>query len=85
LLGNSTYLENYCWPGFSPFYSYFYEYPNNFEYALVKIFTALKTLTNNFTVPGPKYGEQPEKPIEEEAERTIDGYDFMSASYWLVE
>ena len=30
LLGNSTYLNNYCWPGFSPFYSYFYKYPQNF-------------------------------------------------------
>jgi hypothetical protein len=76
LLGNSTYLENYCWPGFSPFYSYFYQYPTNFQYAVVHIFTALKTLiTSVMSVPGPTYEEQPE--------RTFMGLDYMTLAYWL--
>ena len=34
LLGEETFIQNYCWPGFSPFYSYFYQYPTNFYYAI---------------------------------------------------
>jgi len=33
LLGYNEYVENFCWPGYSPFYSYFYKYPNNLQYA----------------------------------------------------
>lgn len=85
LLGNSTYLENYCWPGFSPFYSYFYQYPTNFQYSLVKVFTALKNLLNAFQVPGPVMSEAPSSETTESEERDIDGFDFMNVSYWLVD
>jgi len=29
MLGWDSYIENYCWPGYSPLYSYFYQYPSN--------------------------------------------------------
>jgi hypothetical protein len=34
LLGYNEYVENFCWPGYSPLYSYFYEYPSNMQYAI---------------------------------------------------
>ena len=35
LVGNDTYLENYCWPGPTPLYSWFLKYPNNPLYSLL--------------------------------------------------
>lgn len=35
LLGYNKYIENFCWPGYSPFYSYFYKYEDNLQYAFI--------------------------------------------------
>lgn len=34
-MGNDTYMENFCWPGPTPFYSNFMQYPDNLDYALL--------------------------------------------------
>lgn len=34
-VGNDTFMENYCWPGHTPFYSQLMKYPNNPYFALL--------------------------------------------------
>lgn len=83
-MGSDSWRDNYCWPGFSPFYSYFYQYDNNFYYAFTKFAEAIQTLRDlGKTTPGPGYYDEPLS--EEEQERTFDGLDFMNISHWLVE
>ena len=59
LLGNSTYFKNFCWPGYSPFYSYFYQYPKNFMYAVQQIIKKISELFPATTAPAPDYEYQP--------------------------
>jgi len=47
--GSDEYIANYCWPGFSPWYSYFDKYNNDIIHAwyvsindMIGLFTALK-------------------------------------------
>ena len=83
-MGSDSFRDNYCWPGFSPFYSYFYQYGNNFSWAIMNIATAMSNLyqTTQAQAEGPQYGYQ--KPAEDE-DRTFYGIDYMTLSYWLVE
>ena len=48
LLGYNKYIENFCWPGYSPLYSYFYAYPNNLQYAFIELYKSLDTFYYDF-------------------------------------
>ena len=48
LLGYNKYIENFCWPGYSPFYSYFYKYPNNLQYAFIQMVNAFDVFYKDF-------------------------------------
>lgn len=86
LLGNSTRIENYCWPGFSPFYSYFYQYPSNLDYVITQVWTALTTLSTDIAsyADGAGYAKEAPPPPPK-SDRTFLGIDYMNISYWLVD
>ena len=48
LLGYNKYIQNFCWPGLSPFYSYFYQYEDNLQYAFIKLYNALDDFWYDF-------------------------------------
>jgi len=48
LLGYDKYIENFCWPGYSPFYSYFYRYPDNLQYAFTELIESLDLFRYDF-------------------------------------
>jgi hypothetical protein len=77
LLGNTTYFENYCWPGFSPFYSYFYQYPQNYQYAITKIYNAITTFYASMSAPGPIPSEA--------AGKVLDGEDYQTLAHLFVD
>lgn len=41
-IGNDTYMNNYCFPGHTPLYSWFLKYPNNPFYAVLRAFLDLQ-------------------------------------------
>lgn len=69
LLGYDEYVENFCWPGYSPLYSYFYEYPENLPYAFSQALDALDDFYYDWTGnAGYKKSEKKETPkVESES------------------
>jgi hypothetical protein len=64
LLGDSSYIKNFCWPGPTPVYSPLEKYPDNPVYAiLISIFEIRNMLTTAFI--GLDYNKKAmEGPIE---------------------